>query len=237
MINKEIPCHIEHFKDKMMPRSIHDKNPNFIKYNDINRLFPIPDFSHLNIDQTLDTKFEYISEYLKIIIVGTLLDEFPHWDPKTKNFLLTKVVSYSSNKIQAGKNSFYSSSELVKLFKLQVPDDFYSDLSIDCQSLTLPPNTNLESHGQNLIIDNPYLTLEIDFDFDNHIQSGCLDYDYNSRPISNGWSGEPVDFKNYFLNILYKVQYKKFRYGDINRDSYIRWIASLEAFLSEKFSP
>lgn len=161
-------------------------------------------------------------KFLKITTVGTLLDLYPDWSPSEKVFANGGTMSYNSKREFAGKNSFYDINDIAKALEL---DDYFLNPDRPVvnffDTLTLPPKTVLYTTGKNIVFENPYAIVEIDFEVSQKITR--VNREAIGRKISLKTISDD-DVLELHANIYVNVLRKKLRSGSKDYEKYTNWI-------------
>ncbi|HJS13639.1 MAG TPA: hypothetical protein VJ795_01100 [Rheinheimera sp.] len=173
---------------------------------------------------------EQIENYMKLMTLGTLIEDLPNWSPEENSFRTGRQVRTVNNRDDAGVNSFYELSELVKGFKVE---DFFTegrDIEIWSNGMTLPPDTEIRSNGKNLIFENPFVLLTIEFEASGSLNAVSKD-SIGRRVMTFPTSQEDIA---YLIdgNIYVNVKRKKFRTGSNEYEIYTKWVKRITDSIS-----
>lgn len=176
-----------------------------------------------------------LAEFLRVSVVGHLLSEYPDWNPDVKAFRGSKQIQFNNSDEGAGQNSYYSVAQLENSLKIDVKEFSISEGIGITNGLTLPPKTIVTTSGENLIFDNPYVRIVINFEIEDRMSFAVpsyigpilrLDYiDMNQGVI------------NIQSNIKIVVSQKKQRSGSPDRHKYEAWASQIIETVRTGFSP
>lgn len=173
---------------------------------------------------------ERLIEFLRVSLVGHLLSEYPDWNPKVKSFRGSKHVQFNNSKEGAGKNSYYSIEELVTSLNFKLPK-FEKFKGVIASGLTLPPNTKFFSVNNNLIFDNPYILIKINFEIEDRMSLASPSYDGSVLKLDMRDTNKNIT--NIQSNIRINILFKKQRH----KNNYESWASQIVSTIESGFSP
>jgi hypothetical protein len=91
--------------------------------------------------------------------------------------------------------------------------------------LTLPPDTQIDINKDNVIIDNPFLTINIHYEIENGFHKATPTYTNDSMMFYH--SETKSDVINIQSNIVMDVTMKKQRSGSAEKTKYSKWVDDL----------
>ncbi len=193
-----------------------------------------PGIPQLSNDERLAFN-ENLLEFLRVSVVGHLLSEYPDWNPEVKTFRGKKHVQFNNSEEGAGKNSYYSITQLQKSLNLDQADFDLSEGVGITNGLTLPPNTTVSSSGDDLILENPHVRIKIDFEVEDGMNFAIPSYvgstlRLDQRDLSQG-------VINIQSNIRVTVSHKKQRSRSPERPKYESWASQIINTIRLGFSP
>lgn len=173
-------------------------------------------FSEENLDKLeVATRFYYINS-----ILGSMLMAFPDWQGNNVKHRGGTIGSFNAKKEGAGINTFIEPEKLDKAignaergYTLKVP-------YMMARGLTLPPDTRVHISGGSLVIENPFLLLEVGILLPGSFKGGLPDTNVTLE---------------YFPVIQLKQVMKKERSGSPEYDQYAAWADKLYEHLKRKF--
>lgn len=176
-----------------------------------------------------------LAEFLRVSVVGHLLSEYPDWNPDVKAFRGKKQVRFNNSEEGAGQNSYYSIAQLKDALKIEAGDFDMSEGVGITDGLTLPPSTVVTTSGDDLVFENPYVRIAIDFEVEDGMDFAVPSYigstlrlDY--REVKQG-------VINIQSNIRVVVSQKKQRSGSSDRLKYESWASQIIEIIRAGFSP
>lgn len=177
-----------------------------------------------------------LAEFLRISVVGHLLSEYPDWNPKIRAFRGSQHIQFNNSREGAGKNSYYSVEQLKTSLKLKISDfDLSEAVGMINKGLTLPPKTVVTTTGEDVIIENPHLRIEIEFEVADGMTFASPSYAGSTLRLDMGNSDYAVI--NVQSNIKVTVSRKRQRSGSPERPKYDAWASDLIESIRSGFSP
>lgn len=200
--------------------------------------------SYLNIPNSKDA-FEYdfenrlaldikLSDYLRINIVGMLLEQFPDWSSSPITFRNESRTSFNNDRYHAGKNSFFSIKDLIEYLKLPTTPQILGFGIVN--GLTLPPKTKLSGGNQHINIDTPFIRIEISISVNHNFDAGNIHYKPDGT-IVQYLDGQDLHKLHHHANITMRSHTKMERSGNPNLDQYICWSNKLFELIDRSFKP
>ncbi|MBR9872249.1 MAG: hypothetical protein GYB26_14030 [Gammaproteobacteria bacterium] len=174
-------------------------------------------------------------EFLRVSVVGHLLSEYPDWNPEVKTFRGKKHVQFNNSEEGAGQNSYYSIAQLENSLNIEVDNFGISEGVGITNGLTLPPNTVISSNGEDLVLENPHVRIEIDFEVEEGMSFGVPSYIGSTLRLDQGDLSQGV--VNIQSNIRVTLYQKKQRSGSPDRLKYESWASQIIDTIRAGFSP
>lgn len=208
-----------------------DKLTSALNLKSTGKKIGIPDFTD---DERVAFK-KNLAEFLRVSVIGHLLSEYPDWNPDIKVFRGKKQVQFNNSEEGAGQNAYYSVAQLEKALRIEV-DDFDIAESVGITNgLTLPPKTVVTTSGEDLVFENPYVRIAIDFEVEDGMIFAVPSYigstlRLDQRDMNQG-------FINIQSNIRVVVSQKKQRSGSPDRLKYESWASQIIETIRAGFSP
>lgn len=186
-------------------------------------------------------KYEYVRGqldnclqfYMRNMVVGHLIDVLPDWNVNEENFRGSRQVSYRNGDVDKKEGIFYSKQKIDEVFGNK--DFNYSLLNAHLfnSGIVLPPQTVVSLKDNNIIFDNPFFNMELQFSFASGATLGTpiLNDSGNLSLLVGGESS----CLNIDSKIVAKVLYKKLNAGNFDRDKYIKWVDAVLSGLRKGF--
>ncbi|WP_445772867.1 hypothetical protein [Shewanella sp.] len=240
-VTKVVRPHLYHYGNSIDIHSISSSEnvkPSFtvFKRDEISSFLGIPDsvdaFKYdLDSRKALGIK---LSEYLRINIVGMLLELFPDWSSTSIVFRNESMTSFNNDRVYAGKNTFFSIEDLIYNLKLPITPKILNFGIVN--GLTFPPNTKLSGTDESIVIDTPFINIYISISLNHNFDAGNVQY----KPDGSTYQyldGKDLDKLNHYANITMTSQTKKERSGNPKLENYISWSNKLFEHIDRSFKP
>lgn len=199
--------------------------PNFLVFNneELSTAINIVKLKESLYTQTPDRELAYKNQlitFLKICTLGQILSSYPDWQEQKQKFKYSESTSFNNTKEGAGNNTYFSIEQLDKLMNIE-GFTFNGKIGL-INGLTLPPDTQININNDNIIIDNPFLTIKINFEIENGFNKATPTYTNGSMMFYH--SGTKSDVINIQSNIVMNVTMKKQRSGSAEKTKYSKWV-------------
>lgn len=176
-----------------------------------------------------------ILEFLRVSVVGHLLTEYPDWSPDVKSFRGKRHIQFNNSEEGAGDNSYYSVEKMAEALQFSAGGFAVAESVGITNGLTLPPNTTMSTNGENIVLENPYSLIEIDFEVEDGMSFAVPSYSGHKLFLDQRNMNQGV--VNIQSNIRIKVLHKKQRFGSPQRVKYESWASEIVNVIEIGFSP
>lgn len=153
-------------------------------------------------------------------ILGSMLTDFPDWEATEVKFKGGLSQTFNIGRGSAGGNAFIEIAKLDRAAGNIGRDYTLSKSATLADGLILPPETRIRRREGGIVIDNPFMVLEITVFVPGSFSSGRL--------------GEGI-MLNYYPNIQIKRVMKRQRSGHPDSELYAKWADKLYKHISGEF--
>lgn len=213
------------FNRDEVSRSCGDVLKNFLKDGKV----VIPE-RYESVRGRLDSCLQF---YMRNMVIGHLIEVLPDWNINEENFRGSRQVSYRNGDVDKKEGVFYSKQKIDDLFGNKYFNYSLSNANLFNSGIVLPPKTVVSLKNNNIIFDNPFFNLELQFFFASGATLGTpVLYDSGKLSLLVGGENSCLNIDS---KIVARVLYKKLNAGNFDRDKYTRWVDAVLSGLRNGF--